>query len=73
MTFGSGTVEMMEDLPAGIQIDEADVVVSGGYGMKSSGGLEPLNELARILGGALGGTRPALDEGWIRGEQHDRV
>ena len=64
--FRVRTVEMVEELPEGIQIDEADIVVSGGYGMKSSGGLEPLKELAGILGAALGGTRPVFDEGWIR-------
>jgi len=64
--FRVRTVEMMEELPEGMQIDQADIVVSGGYGMKGSGGLESLKELAGILGGALGGTRPVLDEGWIR-------
>jgi len=64
--FRVRTVEMVEQLPEGIQIDEADIVVSGGYGMKSAGGLEPLKELAETLGAALGGTRPVLDEGWIR-------
>lgn len=64
--FRVRTVEMVEELPEGIQIDEADTVVSGGYGMKASGGMEPLKELAEIMGAALGGTRPVLDEGWIR-------
>ena len=64
--FRVRTIEMVEDLPEGLQIDEAEIVVSGGYGMKSIGGLNPLKELADALGGALGGTRPALDEGWIR-------
>ncbi len=64
--FRVRTVEMLEDLPEGIQIDEADIVISGGYGMKTLGGLEPLNELAEILGAALGGTRATLDERWIR-------
>jgi len=64
--FRVRTVEMVEDLPEGIQIDDADIVISGGYGMKVLGGLDALKELADMLGGALGGTRPALDEGWIR-------
>lgn len=64
--FRVRTTKMVEVLPEGLQIDEAEVVVSGGYGMKALGGLEALKELADVLGGALGGTRPALDEGWIR-------
>jgi electron transfer flavoprotein alpha subunit len=64
--FRARTVEMVEEIPQGIQIEEADVVVSGGYGMKSSEGLKSVEELAKILGAAVGGTRRALDEGWIR-------
>ena len=63
--FRVRTVAIEENLPEGLQIDEADVVVVGGYGLKSSGGLESLLELVRLLNGALGGTRPAHDEGWI--------
>jgi len=63
--FRVRTIEMTEELPEGLQLEDADIVVSGGYGMKCLGGLEPLEELARVLGGALGGTRPTLDEGWI--------
>ena len=52
--FRVRTVEMVEELPEGIQIDEADIVVSGGYGMKSSGGLEPLKETGWDSGCGLG-------------------
>ena len=63
--FRVRTLEMVQNLPEGIQLEESDIVVSGGYGMKALGGIKPLTELARILGAALGGTRPTLDEGWI--------
>ncbi|ADK80239.1 electron transfer flavoprotein subunit alpha/FixB family protein [Sediminispirochaeta smaragdinae] len=58
-------IEMVETIPEGPQIDTSDVVVVGGYGMKCQGSLLPLEELTDLLHGALGGTRPALDEGWI--------
>lgn len=64
--FRTKTIEMCEEQPEGLQIDEADVVISGGYGMKSLGGFDTIKELAATLGAAFGGTRPALDEGWIR-------
>ena len=63
--FRAQTLELVEALPEGKQIDDADVVVSGGYGMKVLGGLKPLAELTELLGAVLGGTRPTLDEGWI--------
>jgi len=64
--FRAQTVEIFEEQPNGIQIDQAEIVISGGYGMKSAGGFGSLKELAALLGAAVGGTRPALDEGWIR-------
>jgi len=48
----------------GIKLEEADVVVCGGRGL---GGPEPftqLEELAKLLGGAVGATRPPCDAKW---------
>ena len=46
-------------------IEEADVVVAGGKGMKKAENFGLLRELARHLGGAIGGTRDAVDRGWL--------
>ncbi|GAB3217982.1 hypothetical protein GCM10027586_10990 [Kineococcus gypseus] len=42
---------------------EAEVVVVGGRG--TDGDFAPVEELADVLGGAVGATRVATDEGWI--------
>ena len=45
----------------GVDLSEAKVVIAGGRGVKSEEGFEPLKELARVLGGAVGATRGACD------------
>jgi len=59
------TVEMVENPPAGLPLEKADIVVAGGYGMKAIGDFASLKELASCLDAAVGGTRRALEEGWI--------
>ena len=57
------TIKEVSDIAVNIQ--EADIIVSGGRGLGNAKGFELLKELAELLGGALGATRPTVDEGWI--------
>ena len=67
--FKVKTIEMVEEKALGIPIEEADTVVAGGWGLFSAGGFKPVEELAEVLGAAVGGTRPAVDKEWISDDQ----
>jgi electron transfer flavoprotein alpha subunit len=48
-----------------LNIEYADVIVAGGRGTGRPAGFELLAELASVLGGVVGATRPVVDAGWI--------
>lgn len=51
-------------------LTDAEIVVSGGRGMKSADNWGPLEELAEVLGAATACSRPVSDEGWRPHEEH---
>jgi electron transfer flavoprotein alpha subunit len=53
-----------------IVLTDADIVVSGGRGMKSPDNWPFLVELANLLGAATACSRPVSDEGWRPHEEH---
>jgi len=53
-----------------IVLTDADIVISGGRGMKSPDNWAPLVELANLLGAATACSRPVSDEGWRPHEEH---
>lgn len=58
-------VEKVTEKVEGIKLEDAEVVISGGRGMGGPEGFQQLEELAKIMKGAVGATRPPCDSGWI--------
>lgn len=53
----------------GLRIEDAPVIVTGGRGMGDKANFKFLDELASLLGGAVGGSRAATDAGWTTSSQ----
>jgi electron transfer flavoprotein alpha subunit len=65
-TIATRIVERVKEEVTGVKLEDAPVIVSGGRGI---GGAEPfkttLRELADVLHGAVGASRPPADNGWV--------
>ena len=58
-------VERREDVSTGLpELTEAETVISGGRGMKGPENYVILEDLARVIGAAVGASRAAVDAGW---------
>ncbi|MBK7656081.1 MAG: electron transfer flavoprotein subunit alpha/FixB family protein [Betaproteobacteria bacterium] len=52
-----------------INLPYADVIVSGGKGLKTPENFKLVFELARVLGGEVGATRPCVQAGWVEADR----
>lgn len=58
-----------EEKYTGVPLEEARVVIAGGNGVGGKEGWAAIEELASVMGAAVGATRPAVDERWAPEQQ----
>jgi electron transfer flavoprotein alpha subunit len=64
--FRVKVLEVVQEVSKGVNLAEADVIVSGGYGLGTADGFKLLDDLANCFDNAcVGASRKAVDAGWI--------
>lgn len=59
-------IEILEDMNAeDVDLENAEIIISGGRGVGGPEGFDTLKELADVLGATVGASRAAVDAGWI--------
>ncbi len=57
--------ESVKELSEAVNLEDAEVIVSGGRGMGSAENFQLVQTLADLLGGVVGASRPAIEDGWV--------
>ncbi len=58
-------LDIIDEIEQTVNISEADIIVSGGRGLKAPENFKLVEGLARAIGGAVGASRAAVDSGWM--------
>lgn len=64
-TLRAQVKEVVHEITEAVDLEGADVIVAGGRGMGDAEHFKLVEELAALLGGVVGASRPAIEEGWI--------
>lgn len=65
ITSRTKILSFIKDLTERVKVEDADIIVSGGRGLGKAENFKLLEELAAVIGAAVGSSRPPVDEGWI--------
>jgi len=65
VTSRTKLISFVEDLTEKVKLEDADIIVSGGRGLGKPENFQLIEELAEVMGAAVGSSRPPVDEGWI--------
>jgi electron transfer flavoprotein alpha subunit len=57
--------EIVKGTTEKLDLTEANIIVSGGRGLKEAGNFKLLNDLADVLGATVGASRAVVDAGWV--------
>jgi len=57
--------EIVKEAKASVNLEDADIIVSGGRGVGNPAGFNIIKSLASALNGEVGASRAVVDEGWI--------
>lgn len=58
-------LERIKEVAEAVNLEEAEIIVSGGRGLGKPENFSYIRDLAAVLGGAVGSSRAAVDAGWI--------
>jgi len=58
-------LDIVEEISGTVNLSEADIIISGGRGLQKAENFKLIEDLAKVLGGAVGASRAAVDSGWI--------
>ncbi len=65
VTSQTKLLDFVQDLTQKVKLEDADIVVSGGRGLGKRENFQLIEELAEVLGAAVGASRPVVEEGWV--------
>lgn len=58
-------LDVVKEISENVNLEEAEVIVTGGRGMGSKENFELVKQLAKVCNGVVGATRPVTEENWV--------